>query len=105
VSKIPNIEKNNSDMFIVYTILNERKQNVNQEYHSLIEDFKKFINISKLRDEAIGDFYKKLSQNPPALSEFNSHILRHEMEHEIPEVIFFNFLIKDYFAVYSMSKI
>jgi hypothetical protein len=78
-------------MFIVYTILNERKQNVDQEYHSLIEDFKKYINISKLRDEAIENFYKKLSQNPPALSEFNANFLRHEMEHKIPEVIFYKF--------------
>jgi hypothetical protein len=64
----------------VYTILNEKKQNIDQEYHILIEDYKKGRNISKLRDEAMRNFYKKLLEDPPALhhpkeKEFNEKIV------------------------------
>jgi hypothetical protein len=77
----------------VYRCLNERKHDIDQEYYSLIEDFKKYINISKLRDEAIRTFYQKLSQIPLTLPEYNADDLRLKIERTIPDVIFFNLLI------------
>jgi hypothetical protein len=71
----------------VYLLLNERIHNIEEKHHSLIEDFKKYIHISKLRDEAIRNFYQKLSKVPLSLPEYNADDLRLKTEHTIPDVI------------------
>ena len=42
-----------------------------QEYHSLIEDFEKYLDIPKLRDDAIRNFHKKLSKVALSLPGYN----------------------------------
>ena len=79
-------------MFGVHELLNERKQSIDQKYHSLIKDFEKYIDIPRLRDEAIRYFYQKLSKVSLSLPEYNVDDLRLKMEHLIPDVIFSNFL-------------
>ena len=49
-------------MLDAYDLLDKWKKSIDQEYHSLIEDFEKYINISKLRDDAIRNFHKTLSK-------------------------------------------
>jgi ATP-dependent protease HslVU (ClpYQ) ATPase subunit len=87
------IEKNEIDMKGVYRLLSDLKQSVDQKYHNLIEDFEIYIDIPKLRDDAIRNLSKKLKKVAISLPEFNAEQLRHKMEYIIPEVIFFIFLI------------
>jgi hypothetical protein len=80
-------------MLDAYDLLDKWKKSIDQKYHSLIEDFEKYINISKLRDDAIRNFHKTLSKVALSLPEYNADDLRLKMERIIPEVIFFNFFI------------
>ena len=63
------------------------EKSIDQEYHSLIEDFEKYIQILKLRDESIRNFHKTLSKVALSLPEYNADDLRHDIEHTIPDVI------------------
>jgi hypothetical protein len=89
ISKIKCIEKNEIDMLRVHGLLTERKQSIDQKYHSLIKDFEKYIFIPSSRDEAIRNLFIKLSKVALYLPEFNADDLRLKTERIIPDVIFF----------------
>jgi hypothetical protein len=80
-------------MLDAYDLLDKSKKIIDQEYHSLIEDFEKYIHISRLRDESIRNFHKTLSKVALSLPEYNADDLRLKTERIIPDVIFFNFFI------------
>jgi hypothetical protein len=98
------IEKNKIDMMNAYDCLIKRKQDVDQEYHSLIEDFKKYINITDVIYQAIRNFLKKISKVNLSLPEFNAENLTHKM-YLIPDVIFCKFLknfIKKFLLIFCL---
>jgi hypothetical protein len=51
------------------------EKSIDQEYHSLIEDFEKYLDIPKLRDKAFRNFHKKLSKVALSLPGYNGAFL------------------------------